>query len=175
MAPPTFGAMISNTAPSFFSAFCSADRIATSKPSVTRMPSLRPSKRFGPFSMMLSAGDGSRSWRVGTAASAGLGIVARPSFSADLGGQRLVDVEQMRDHPLADDRRLHLAQLEGQRRGDVVLLRRGLADEELPGLAVVVGKALGAEANLRAFLDIGERAETALGDSLGPSPNEFGW
>ena len=30
--------------------------------------------------MMLSAGDGSRSWRVGRAASAGFGILASPSF-----------------------------------------------------------------------------------------------
>ena len=130
---------------------------------MTRMPSLRPSKRFGPFSMMLSAGDGSRSWRVGTAASAGFGIACKPELLADLVGQRLVDVEQMRDHPLADDRRLHLAQFEGQRGGDVVLLGRGLADEELPRLAVVVGKAFRAQANLGAFLDIGERSETALG------------
>ena len=93
-------------------------------PSVTRMPSLRPSKRCGPFSTMLSFGDASRSCRVGIAASAGFGIAFSPSAVPTLAGQRLVDVEQMRHHPLADDRRFHLAEFEGQRRGDVVLLAR---------------------------------------------------
>ena len=68
-----------------------------------------------------------------------------------------------------------LAQLEGQRGGDMVLLRRGLADEELPRLAVVVGEALGPRRTFWPFLDIGKRAEPRFGDSRGPSPNEFGW
>ena len=70
----------------------------------------------------------------------------------------------MRHHPLADHRRLHLAQFEGQRRGDVVLFAPRLADEELPRLAVVIGKALGAQPALGALLDIGERREAALAE-----------
>ena len=44
----------------------------------------------------------------------------------------------------------HLAQLEHERVGDVLLLRRRLADVELAGLAVVVGEALGPEPALLA-------------------------
>ena len=69
-----------------------------------------------------------------------------------------------------------LAQFEGQRGGDVVLLRRGLADEELPRLAVVVGEAFrraaGPLALPRHRRTIGKPRS---GDSRGPSPNEFGW
>ena len=68
----------------------------------------------------------------------------------------------MRHHPLADHRRLHLAEFEGQRVGDVMLLAAGLADEELPRLAVVIGKAFGAQPALGALLDIGKRREAAL-------------
>ena len=41
---------------------------------MTSAPTLRPAKLLGPFLMMLSFGDGFRSWRVGLAAVAGLGI-----------------------------------------------------------------------------------------------------
>ena len=74
---------------------------------------------------MLSFGDGieilpGRHRRIGR-----LRHRLQPEPGADLVGQRLVDVEQMRHHPLADHRRLHLAEFEGQRRGDVMLLARG--------------------------------------------------
>ena len=39
----------------------------------------------------------------------------------------------------------------------------GLADEELPRLAVVVGEAFGAQPNLRPFLDIGEDRKPRCG------------
>ena len=57
---------------------------------------------------------------------------------------------------------LDLAKFEGQRHGDVPLLWRGLAVEELPRLAVVVGEAFRAQPDLLAFLGIGEGAEAAL-------------
>ena len=56
----------------------------------------------------------------------------------------------------------HLGKLEGQRHGDMPLLRRGLAVEELPRLAVVVGEALGTQPDLLPFLRLGERPEPAL-------------
>ena len=96
------------------------------------------------------------------AASAGFGIFFRPSCVGDLVGQRLVDIEQMRDHALADRRRFDLAEFERQSGGDVLLLAHGLADEELPRLAVVVGEAFGAQPALGALFDVSERRETAL-------------
>lgn len=94
---------------------------------------------------------------------------------ADLFPQGFIDVEKMRDHPLADHRRLHLAQFEGQGVGDVALLGRRLADEELPGLAVMVGKALGADAQLGPLLLGRKWRKPFMGDSRGPSPQELGW
>src|ERR1700754_4857200 len=44
-----------------------------------------------------------------------------------------------------------------------MLLASGLADEELPRLAVVIGKALGAQPALGALLDVRKRHKTALG------------
>ena len=81
----------------------------------------------------------------------------------DLVREFVVDVEQVRDHALADHRRLHLAELEGQRGDDVVLLGPGLADEELPRLAVMIGEGFAAHALLDAVHRLGERAVAALG------------
>ena len=56
-----------------------------------------------------------------------------------------------------------LRQLEHERVADVFVLDAGLAHEELPGLAVVVGEALGANPALGADIVVGERVESALG------------
>ena len=126
--------------------------------------------------MMLSAGDGSRSSRGATAASAGLGSFFMPSLSATAAAESLVDVEQMRHHALADDR---FSTLLSSKVSAIAIWRcsgAGLAVEELPRLAVVVGEALGAQPHLLALprhrRTSGSRA---AGDSRGPSPNEFGW
>ena len=66
-------------------------------------------------------------------------------------GQRRVDLREVADHPLADGRRRHLAELEAQRLDEVLLLRLRLALEEHPRLAVVVEEALAARADLRAL------------------------
>ena len=81
----------------------------------------------------------------------------------DLCRERFVNVEQMRHHPFADDGRLHLAQLESQGGGDVVLLTLGLADEKLPCLAVVIGKAFRPQPPLGPILYIRKRHEAAIG------------
>ena len=64
----------------------------------------------------------------------------------------------MRDHALPDHRCLNLAQLEREGGCDVRLLTRGLADEELARLAVMIGEALGAQTALGTLLGLGERA-----------------
>ncbi|VTZ63650.1 conserved hypothetical protein [Sinorhizobium medicae] len=90
---------------------------------------------------------------------------------ADLFSQRLVDVEEMRDHPLTDHRRLDLAQFEGQGVGDVPLLGWRLADEELPCLTVMVGEAFSADAELRSLLlrsKVSEAFDGRLARSLAP-------
>src|SRR6478609_11966830 len=76
----------------------------------------------------------------------------------------------MRHHPLPDHRRLHLAEFEDQRRCDVMLFALGLADEELPGLAVVIRKTLGAQPALGAALNVRKRREPALGGLARPFP-----
>src|SRR4029079_9873227 len=60
------------------------------------------------------------------------------------------------------DGRFYLAELKGQRRRDVVLLAAGLADEELPRLAVMVGEAFRAQAAFGTLLDVGKRDKAAL-------------
>jgi hypothetical protein len=76
---------------------------------------------------------------------------------------------------LSDCDRLDLRQFEGQRCADVALLRRCLADEELPRLAVMVGEALRPHPNLLAFLGFRETSENPgagfprAADFVGPS------
>src|SRR5689334_1425657 len=80
----------------------------------------------------------------------------------------------MRDDAGADRRRLHLAQLEGERRRDVALLDRGLADIELASLAVMVRERLGTDAERRPLLLGGVGAEALVRrfarPSGGPAP-----
>src|SRR5215813_7476797 len=52
----------------------------------------------------------------------------------------------MRDHPGTDRQRFHLAQFEGERLGDVLLLALRLTYVKLPCLAVMVGEGLRADA-----------------------------
>ena len=69
----------------------------------------------------------------------------------------------MGNHPLANDRRLDLAEFEGQGIGDVGLLARGLTDKKLSRLAVMVREALGSQTAFRSLLDLGEWNESSLG------------
>ena len=107
-----------------------------------------------------------------------VGQVIQAEAVGDRLGQVLVDVEQAGHHPRADAGPVALAQLEGERVGDVLLLDRGLAEVELPGLAVVVGEALRPQPPLRARLVGRVAAEPALaGSSRGPPSSagqEFG-
>ena len=79
----------------------------------------------------------------------------RQRFDAEFAGhpfgQRAVDVEQMRHHAFADHRHLAFRQLEDQRVCNVLLLHGRLAQVELPRLAVMIGKALRAQALLGAL------------------------
>ena len=68
---------------------------------------------------------------------------------------------QVGDEAGADVRPLHLAELEGEGVGDVLLFDRGLADEELSRLAVVIGEALGSEARLLGGDRLGEAPEAS--------------
>ena len=71
-------------------------------------------------------------------------------------------MKQVADHDFADVRMFDLGKLEYQCRGDMRLFVRGLAEIELPRLAVVVGEAFGADAAFLArFRDCG--AVKALG------------
>ena len=87
--------------------------------------------------------------------------------------QRLVDVAQMRQHPLADMDQRDLGQLEHQRRDDMALFDVGQRAEEHPRLAVVVGEGLGPDAQLfgrRLAAQVGDRArgdEAAAGVCAG--------
>ncbi len=56
-------------------------------------------------------------------------------------GQLVVDIAQVGDHPFTDILPLAFAELEHQGVADMLLLDIGLADEELPRLAVVVAEA----------------------------------
>jgi hypothetical protein len=75
----------------------------------------------------------------------GRGQAFGEAVQADTGGDRsrqfFMNVAQSRDHALADLGPLALAELEGECLGDVLPLDLGLADIELPSLAVVVGEA----------------------------------
>ena len=72
----------------------------------------------------------------------------------------------------------HLAELEHECVDNVLLLDVGLADEELAGLAVVVGEAFGPQPPLGAglvALAAGVGAKPAAGSSRGPGGSqEFG-
>ena len=78
----------------------------------------------------------------------------------DRGAQGPLDDHQVAEHALADRHGLDLAELEGEGADDVALLRLAHRAEELPGLAVVIGEALGADALLvaRLLLRVGRKA-----------------
>jgi hypothetical protein len=78
-------------------------------------------------------------------------------------GQTLVNVEQVRDHTGADRRCFDLAQLEGERVGDVLLFALRLADVKLPCLTIVVGEGLRADAQFGALLRGGVGVKAFLG------------
>src|SRR4029453_13776359 len=77
--------------------------------------------------------------------------------------QLLVDVEQMRDHTGADRQPFYLAQFEGERVGNVLLLGLRLAYVKLPCLAIVVGKRLGADTQFGPLLRSGVGVKALLG------------
>ena len=124
---------------------------------------MRPAKLAGPFSTMLSAGDGARSV-IGARAGTDAGrdrVEAEPG--GDLGGERLVDVAEVGHHAGADPGLFALGQLEHERGHDVGPLDRSLADQELARLAVVVAEAFRAHPLLGALDRLGERGEPAAG------------
>ena len=77
-------------------------------------------------------------------------------FAGDLVGQRLIDVQEMRDHPFPDRRCLNLADFERKSGSDMRPLSHGLTDKELTRLAIMVGEALGAQTTFGALFDVGE-------------------
>ena len=101
------------------------DAPSAGAPSLTRTPSLRPAKDSGPLARMLSVGDGVEV-EVGRRppALACVGQRGMPRPSAMRGGEVLVDVAQVGDHPLADVGPLDLGELEGEGVDDVLLLDR---------------------------------------------------
>ena len=111
--------------------------------------------------MICNAGEGSISC-TGAAATGASGILSSAKTRGDPLGEVLFDMPQVADHRLAHVHMFDLGKLKHQRRGDVRLLIRGLAEIELPRLAVVVGEALGTDAAfLAGFSDRG--AVKALG------------
>ena len=79
-----------------------------------------------------------------------IGQFVEPETRGDPFGKIFVDMPQVTDHRLAYVQMLDLRKLEHQRRRDMRLLVGGLAEIELPRLAVVVGEALGTDAALLA-------------------------
>src|SRR5262249_16695029 len=69
----------------------------------------------------------------------------------------------MRDHPGTDRQRFYLAQFEGERLGDVLLLALRLTYVKLPCLAIVVGEGLGANAQFRPLRGSGVGVKALLG------------
>src|SRR5215471_18025807 len=69
----------------------------------------------------------------------------------------------MRDHTGADRQPFHLAQFEGERVGNVLLLALRLADVKLPCLTVVVGEGLRADAQFRSLSGSRVGVKTLLG------------
>ena len=117
---------------------------------------------------MLSAGDAGRSSIGRRAGSLAAGKLVEAEPVGDATGEVLVDVAQVGDHPLADVQALALAQLEHEGVDDVVLLDGCLADQELAGLAVVVGERLGPDPSLRPGSSAGKVGNPPLGSSRGP-------
>src|SRR5450830_129364 len=73
------------------------------------------------------------------------------------GGQRFIDVDQHRQHALANGRHLHARQLEAEAADDVVLLDRRLALPEQARLRIVVGE----QGRLAAYLVLHHRLREA--------------
>ena len=131
-------------------------------------PTARPSSVSFILPMSCSAGEGAMS-TTGAAGAGGRGSGVERQAVGDAPAEVCVDVEQVADHRLADVRRLDLRQLEHQRRREVRLLGRGLAAEEQPRLAVVVGEGLGADAAALARLARPRRCESRSPASRAPS------
>ena len=87
----------------------------------------------------------------------------QPQAIGNRGCEAAVDMEEMRYGAGANVGAFDLRQLEDKRVADMLLLDRGLAHEELPRLAIVVGEALGADAPLGAFGLFGEARKAARG------------
>ena len=98
-----------------------------------------------------------------TAAEAAAGNSHDPQTIGDGLSEVGVDIEQVADHAFANRREFAFAEFEHQRIGDVALLNQCLADVELAGLAVMVGKAFRAQPHLRAFGLLGKGLEALLG------------
>ena len=131
----------------------SALRRPASDPSETRIPSFRPSKRFG---SVLDDAQGRGGIEILTRRHGGVRRfrhLLQAQFAGDFVGQRLVDIQEMGDHALPDRGYFDLAEFERQSGGYVRLLPHGLTDEELTCLAVVVREAFGAQAAFGALFD----------------------
>ena len=87
------------------------------------------------------------------AASAGFGIFCKAQLAGDFVGQRLVDIQEMRDHALPDGWRFDLAEFERQSGGYMRLLAHGLTDEKLTRLAVVVREAFSTQTAFGTLFD----------------------
>lgn len=83
----------------------------------------------------------------------GLGRVGQfvePETRSNPLGKIFFNMAQVTDHRFTYAQMFDLGKLEHQRRGDMRLLMRGLAQIELPRLAIAVGEALGTDAALLA-------------------------
>ena len=131
---------------------------------------MRPSKRFGPFSMMLSAGDG---FEILPRRHRGIGRLRQLLACRALSATVFASVSSMLSRCATMRSRITgvstLLSSKVSAAAIWSLLGRGLADEELPRLAVVVGEALRrAAAPWRPPSASAKRAEAALGNSRGP-------
>ncbi len=158
---------------------CRAARSLASPPSVTRMPSFRPSKRCGPFCDDAEA------------------LADGPPDPAALAPPRQQASASSEDQacrrpclPVASSMFSRCATMRSRITGVFTLLSsnvsataiwcllgRGLADEELPRLAVVIGKALRAQPDPSRLRSVGEMSMKPVGGGLaaGLRPTKFGW
>ena len=164
--PPIFGATMASSAPSF----SSASRNASSLIAVGAVGDERAD--LPPLERRLRLADERERGRRIKIDRRLVGRDFRPfAFHADRGLDRLrqcfLNQREMAKHPAPDDRRLNLRELEGERVLDVPLFGRSHRAIELARLAVMIGEALGPNAQLLSGFVLallrGEGAKAALG------------
>ena len=147
LTPPALGAIRAMAAPSFSIALHSASTRAASTPSVTSTPILRPLIVGLAFLSKLKVGGFVHIKRLARGRKL-VGLAFHTESLLDGAPKRLVDEHQVAQHAGPDGNRLDLAQLERKGADDMSLFGLGHRTEEQACLAVMIGEAVRANAQL---------------------------